>query len=88
MGIAEDPATGGASGPLGAYLVEHGLVAHGLVAHGYDGKYMIINEQGIEMGRPSFINITVSKTYNNFSEIKIGGTCVKFGAGLIELPTL
>ena len=83
MGIAEDPATGGASGPLGAYLVEHGLVEHG-----YDGKYMIINEQGIEMGRPSFINITVSKTYNNFSEIKISGTCVKFGAGLIQLSTL
>src|SRR5829696_2744469 len=26
MGIPEDPATGGACGPLGAYLVQHGLV--------------------------------------------------------------
>lgn len=26
-GVVEDPATGGASGPLGGYLVRHGLVA-------------------------------------------------------------
>ena len=26
LGVAEDPATGGASGPLGCYLVKHGLV--------------------------------------------------------------
>ena len=29
FGIIEDPATGGATGPLGCYLVEHGLVAPG-----------------------------------------------------------
>ena len=32
LGIVEDPATGGASGPLGCYLVKHGLVAVGAPA--------------------------------------------------------
>ena len=26
FGISEDPATGGASGPLGCYLLHHGMV--------------------------------------------------------------
>jgi trans-2,3-dihydro-3-hydroxyanthranilate isomerase len=83
MGIAEDSATGGASGPLGAYLVEYGIATQNK-----DGKYNIISEQGLEMGRPSFINITIGKTGNDFSEIKIGGNCVKTGMGLIYIPTL
>jgi len=83
MGIAEDPATGAASGPLGAYLVEYGIVSQN-----NDGKYSIISEQGIELGRPSFISITIGKTDKFFFEIKIGGTCVKTGMGLIYIPTI
>src|SRR3990167_1790742 len=48
LGIVEDPATGSASGPLGCYLVHHGLVRG-------DAARQIVNLQGGAMGRPSRI---------------------------------
>ena len=33
FGIVEDPATGSASGPLGCYLVQHGLVTGDAAEH-------------------------------------------------------
>jgi trans-2,3-dihydro-3-hydroxyanthranilate isomerase len=76
MGIAEDPATGGASGPLGAYLVQHSVVPAN-----DQGIYYIRSEQGMEMGRPSQIDITVNKTDEGFTEVKIGGNSVIVGYG-------
>ncbi|WP_422123023.1 PhzF family phenazine biosynthesis protein [Planococcus sp. X10-3] len=76
MGIAEDPATGAASGPLGAYLVEHQLLPRG------DGEvYAIRSEQGYEMGRPSLIDITVTGHSGAIKEVKIGGGTVVIGKG-------
>lgn len=75
LGISEDPATGGASGPLGAYLVEHGLVDNHL-----SNDISIRSEQGIEMGRPSFIDITVKKN-QEIERVEVGGSCVKIGIG-------
>lgn len=49
LGVAEDPGTGSAHGPLAAYLVRQGLVA--LPADG-DGDELE-SVQGVEMGRPS-----------------------------------
>ena len=43
-GIAEDPATGAAAGPLAFHLARHGRIAFG---------DEIVIEQGIEIGRPS-----------------------------------
>src|SRR5215212_7516923 len=51
-GITEDPATGSASGPLGCYLVRHQVIAS-------DSELRCVSEQGIEMGRPSFMKIRV-----------------------------
>ncbi|MFI5329322.1 MAG: PhzF family phenazine biosynthesis protein, partial [Candidatus Rokuibacteriota bacterium] len=60
-GIPEDPATGSASGPLGAYLVERGLVTPAATVD-------IVSEQGTRMGRPSFIRIRVGMTAGRVSE--------------------
>src|SRR5205807_74364 len=46
VGVLEDPATGSASGALGAYLVKHGVVDVGPTTE-------IICEQGYEIDRPS-----------------------------------
>ena len=46
LGVLEDPATGGASGPLGCYLVKHGLVPP-------DRADRVVSLQGVAMGRPS-----------------------------------
>ncbi|HUU34852.1 MAG TPA: PhzF family phenazine biosynthesis protein, partial [Vicinamibacterales bacterium] len=44
-GVVEDPATGGATGPLAAYLVRHGVVA-------MTSRGDIVSVQGVKMGRP------------------------------------
>jgi trans-2,3-dihydro-3-hydroxyanthranilate isomerase len=79
LGVPEDPATGGASGPLGCYLVRHGLVPAKPTA-------TIVSEQGIEMGRPSFIHIEVTQEADEITSVKVGGQTVFVGGGEIELP--
>ena len=78
-GIPEDPATGSASGPLGAYLVERGLVAP---ADTVD----IVSEQGTRMGRPSFIRIRVAMSAGRISEILVGGSVVPVIEGRLRVP--
>ena len=51
-GIPEDPATGSAGGPLGAYLVRHKVVAD-------DKAGAMLSLQGAKMGRPSHIHMSV-----------------------------
>lgn len=77
MGISEDPATGAASGPLGAYLVQYGLVKAENALH-------ILSEQGIEAGRPSAIQIEVDVEGENITGVRIGGESVYIGAGFIQ----
>ncbi|HSL50100.1 MAG TPA: PhzF family phenazine biosynthesis protein [Candidatus Deferrimicrobiaceae bacterium] len=78
-GIPEDPATGSASGPLGAYLVERGLVAP---ADTVD----IVSEQGTRMGRPSFIRIRVGMSAGRIREILVGGSVVPVIEGRLRVP--
>jgi trans-2,3-dihydro-3-hydroxyanthranilate isomerase len=79
LGITEDPATGGASGPLGCYLVRYRLVA-------CDTSAEIVSEQGIEMGRPSFIRIRIEQSGDgNINAVKVGGQCHFMGEGFIEI---
>lgn len=78
LGIGEDPATGAASGPLGCYLVKHGVVPAEATAR-------IVSEQGIEMGRPSFVHIEIDSEAGNITSVRIGGTCHFMGEGHLEL---
>lgn len=77
LGIREDPATGAASGPLGCYLVKYGWVK--------DNPAQIISEQGVEMGRPSFIHIRIEQTGGAITGVFVGGQCVYVGDGQIEI---
>ncbi len=67
--IPEDPATGSASGPLGAFAVKYGLVPRA-------SKVALVSEQGVKMGRRSMIHIEL--TYDPGTEIpskiEVGGT--------------
>ena len=74
-GIAEDPATGSASGPLGLYLVEHGIVPDAQDVHS-------VSEQGTKMGRQSFIHVRVSQ---NGSGSRLGGSAVEVLRGTLTL---
>ncbi|MCX4672194.1 PhzF family phenazine biosynthesis isomerase [Streptomyces sp. NBC_01381] len=53
IGIAEDPVTGNGHGPLGAYLVHHGIVP----APG--GRLDFTGRQGVAMGRPGEVGVWV-----------------------------
>ena len=66
-GVVEDPATGSASGPLGAYLVRHGIVA---IANGGH----IVSAQGVKMGRPSRLHVRVEATAaREVTRVHVGG---------------
>ena len=78
-GIPEDPATGSASGPLGAYLVERGLVTPA-------DRVDIVSEQGARMGRPSVLHIRIGMRAGRVSEILVGGTVVPVIDGRLRLP--
>jgi trans-2,3-dihydro-3-hydroxyanthranilate isomerase len=78
-GITEDPATGSASGPLGAYLVRHRLVAPG-------AEVRVLSEQGTKMGRQSFIHIAVRTAGDAITQIEVGGSAVPVLDGTLRLP--
>jgi trans-2,3-dihydro-3-hydroxyanthranilate isomerase len=79
MGITEDPATGAASGPLGCYLVRYGLIE-------CDPAAEIVSEQGLEMGRPSYIRIRIERQGDDITAVRVGGQCHFMGEGFIEIP--
>jgi trans-2,3-dihydro-3-hydroxyanthranilate isomerase len=74
FGIAEDPATGSACGPLGAYLVQHGFVRG-------DAAERIVNIQGVSMGRPSRIAIAIGGTPERITDVRVGGEAVLVARG-------
>jgi len=78
MGIAEDPATGAASGPLGCYLVKYGLVKQ-------TRQVALVSEQGFEIGRLSVIHIEVEQENERITAVTIGGQCVYMGEAYLQL---
>ncbi|MFQ5991069.1 MAG: PhzF family phenazine biosynthesis protein [Nitrospiraceae bacterium] len=76
IGIVEDPATGSASGALGAYLVKNGVVEVGPTTE-------IIAEQGYEVDRPSRIEIQVDSDDDAIQDVKVGGQVVMLLEGTL-----
>lgn len=74
IGIPEDPATGSASGALGAYLVKNGVVEVGPTTE-------VVIEQGYEIDRPSRILVQVFSDDDIIQEIKVGGQVVMVAEG-------
>lgn len=76
--IFEDPATGSASGPLGAYLVRHRLATGDRVVE-------IVSRQGVAMGRPSDVHIRVATEAGQAGRIEVGGQVVPVLDGTLRL---
>lgn len=77
LGVAEDPATGSASGPLGCYLVKHRLVAP-------EKATAITSLQGVKMGRPSLIHISIAaEADGTVTGVRVGGEAVLAGEGTL-----
>ena len=75
--IAEDPATGSASGALGAYLIHH----NALSLESVDGKFSFVIEQGDFIHRPSRINIEIKGAPGSVEEVRVGGPSVLVARG-------
>ena len=73
--LYEDPATGSAAGSLGAYLVHHGKLA---------SAQTFYIQQGVEMGRPSHIEVEVSQTGKKLVP-RVSGVAVKVFEGTIRI---
>ncbi len=78
LGVYEDPATGSASGPLGCYLVKHSVI-------GERDATAILNLQGMTLGRPSWIHITIDLAEGAISRVRVGGTSVFVAEGTMEV---
>lgn len=78
-GVVEDPATGSATGPLGCYLVKHGLVHR-------DQMSDFVSLQGVAMGRPSRLHMRIAEDGNGvITRVQVGGKAVRVGDGRIDL---
>ena len=78
IGIIEDPATGSASGALGAYLVQHGVVDIGPMTE-------ITAEQGYEIDRPSRILIQVDSDEEVIQSVMVGGQATLVVEGTLTI---
>ncbi len=77
-GIPEDPATGSASAILAAQLLASGALP--------EGETRVALQQGVEMGRPSRIGLTVVVTAGAVAQVRVAGSAVPVSEGRIALP--
>ncbi len=75
-GVAEDPATGSAAGPLACHLCRHGLVEWGTE---------IVISQGVELGRPSTLYARAEGDYGSIERVEVGGRAVVVARGEFRL---
>lgn len=72
----EDPATGSAAGPAGAWMLRRGWVK---------ANEQVWIEQGIEVKRPSQIFVKVGGTPGTPKNVRVGGTCFGLIRGHLDL---
>jgi trans-2,3-dihydro-3-hydroxyanthranilate isomerase len=76
LGIAEDPATGSAAGPLAVHLARHGRIAFG---------EEIEIRQGAETGRRSLLHARASGTPDAIEYVEVSGAAVIVARGEFTL---
>jgi trans-2,3-dihydro-3-hydroxyanthranilate isomerase len=77
-GVEEDPATGSAAAAFGGWLGHTSALT--------DGTLRCVMAQGIEMGRPSRLEIEVDKQAGEVVAVRVGGAAVLISEGTIEVP--
>ena len=75
-GVAEDPATGSAAGPLALHLARHGRIAFG---------DEIEISQGAEVGRPSKLFARVEGSADDVQRVEVGGSAVTVARGELSV---
>ena len=75
VGVPEDPATGSAAAALGGYLG----------SRAGEGDHRWTLEQGIEMGRPSHLEVEVSVRVGHVTSVAVGGSAVLVAGATMDL---
>lgn len=75
IGVAEDPATGSATGPLAAFMLRHNLVQ----------QTSFYSEQGTKMGRRSILHVLVHGEKGK-DGIEVGGHVTPLTQAVLTLP--
>jgi trans-2,3-dihydro-3-hydroxyanthranilate isomerase len=76
-GVVEDPATGSAAAALSGTIHHFDRLV--------DGYHALTIRQGVEMGRPSLINLHLDIEGGEIARARVGGNAVKVAAGFLEL---
>ncbi|MGQ0579270.1 MAG: PhzF family phenazine biosynthesis protein [Betaproteobacteria bacterium] len=76
FGVVEDPATGGAAAALAGFLCE---------LERTDGSFRWQIEQGLEIGRPSLIELEADVVGGTITAVRVGGRSVLVSEGWINL---
>lgn len=79
MNIVEDPATGAAAAALAGYLGSRETET--------TGTFRWLVEQGIEMGRPSLLEVAADKVDGTFTAVRVGGASVLVSEGYMDVGT-
>ena len=80
IGVPEDPATGSAAGALGSYLVQYGIIQP------EGGIAKVVVEQGLEIDRPSRIEVEVSVSETGeITEVRVGGKALTIIRGEVNI---
>ena len=77
-GIPEDPATGSATAILAGQLLATGALS--------EGTSVWTLRQGVEMGRPSNLRLSVDVSAGAITAIRVAGSAVKIAKGRIRIP--
>ncbi|NMO15219.1 PhzF family phenazine biosynthesis protein [Pyxidicoccus fallax] len=80
IGVAEDPVTGSAAGPIGMYLATQGV----LVLPGEGGTVRARIEQGDAIGKPGRIDVEVTGRAGQPERARIGGIAVTMFDGTLR----
>ena len=78
LGVPEDPATGSAVAALGGYLASRSASRDGTL------RYTV--HQGVEMGRPSVLELEVDVSNGVVSAVRVGGASALIASGELHVP--
>jgi trans-2,3-dihydro-3-hydroxyanthranilate isomerase len=76
LGVAEDPATGSAAGPIAVHLLRHGRISSGQA---------IELRQGGEIGRPSILHASATGSPETVTRVTVSGAAVLVASGHFRL---
>jgi trans-2,3-dihydro-3-hydroxyanthranilate isomerase len=78
LSVPEDPATGSANACFAGYLASKSTLT--------DGTLRWTVDQGVEMGRPSRLEIEADKAGGAITAIRVGGHAVQMSEGTLRVP--